>query len=247
MKSGANTTCSLVAAKTQKVPIAQCASWLFANRDAKGYYRVAYTKANLNAVGAVAESELNAPERIALIEDAWAMTRVGKTSIGDFLGLAQALRSEQRDLVAINLLSGDSADVGDLLVPENESRDYRDFVHKQFAPRAKELGWVPRANDSDAAEGNARQPLGEFWAAPVIRRQLPPRAHWYRAIYTTRHPSRGPWLPQHSRPLPRTGMQPWTSRSVRRCRKRTPRTSSTPICLPWPNSENPGWQSERSP
>jgi aminopeptidase N len=159
MKSGANTTCSLVAAKTQKVPIAQCASWLFANRDAKGYYRVAYTKANLNAVAGVAETELNAPERIALIEDVWAMTRVGKTSIGDFLGLAQALRSE-RDLAAINLLSGDLADVGDLLVPENESRDYREFVQKQFDARAKELGWAPRADDSDGQKAMRASLLG---------------------------------------------------------------------------------------
>ena len=159
MKSGTNTPCSLVASKTQEVPIAQCPTWLFANRDAKGYYRVAYTKTNLNAVAGMAESELNAPERIALIEDAWAMTRVGKTSIGDFLGLAQALRSG-RDLAAIDLLAADLADVGDLLVPENEARDYREFVHKQFNARAKELGWAARADDSDEQKAMRASLLG---------------------------------------------------------------------------------------
>ena len=105
MKWEANGACALIAGKTQQIPIAQCSSWLFANRDAKGYYRVAYTEENLNAVAKVAEKELNARERIALMEDTWAMTRAGKSSIGSFLGLAQALRSEQ-DLAAINLLAG---------------------------------------------------------------------------------------------------------------------------------------------
>jgi aminopeptidase N/puromycin-sensitive aminopeptidase len=159
MKWEANGACALITAKTQQVPIAQCSSWLFANRDAKGYYRVAYTEENLNAVAKVAEKELNARERIALMEDAWAMTRVGKSAIGDFLGLAQALRSE-RDLAAINLLAGHLTYAGDTLVPESQSEDYRKFIRKQFDGGAQELGWAGRPGDSDEQKAIRASLLG---------------------------------------------------------------------------------------
>jgi aminopeptidase N len=148
MKLGANSTCALITAKTQQVPLGPCASWLFANRNAKGYYRVAYTQSDLLAVAKVAESELNAPERIALIEDTWAMARVGRNRVSDFLGLAQALRSE-RDLAAVNLLASDLEYVGDRLVPATDAESYRRFVREQFNANAKSLGWSLRPGDSD--------------------------------------------------------------------------------------------------
>jgi aminopeptidase N/puromycin-sensitive aminopeptidase len=141
-------TCSLVTAKTQEASLGQCPAWLFANRNAKGYYRVAYTKAELDAIAGVAETQLNAPERIALIEDTWAMTRVGKNSVGDFLGLAHALQSE-RDLAAFNLLAGDLEYIGSSLVPESESGHFNEFVRKQFEANESSLGWTVRAGDSD--------------------------------------------------------------------------------------------------
>jgi aminopeptidase N len=159
MKWGANGACALVADKTQQVPIAQCSSWLFANRDAKGYYRVAYTEENLNAVARVAEKEFNARERIALLEDTWAMTRVGKSSIADFLGLAQELRSE-RDLAVINLLAGHLTYVGNTLVSESQSEDYRTFVRNQFDAAAQELGWTARPGDSDEQKAIRASLLG---------------------------------------------------------------------------------------
>jgi aminopeptidase N len=148
MKFGGSDACALVTAKTQETSLGQCPAWLFANRDAKGYYRVAYTKEELHAVAGVAETQLNAPERIALIEDTWAMTRVGKNSVGDFLGLAQALQSE-RDLAAINLLAADLEYVLDSLVPAGEAGRFSDFVRKQFEANGSSLGWAVRSGDTD--------------------------------------------------------------------------------------------------
>jgi aminopeptidase N len=148
MKFGGNDACSLVTGKTQQTSLDQCPVWLFANRDAKGYYRVAYTPAELHAVAGVAETQLNAPERIALIEDTWAMTRVGKNSVVDFLALAHALQSE-RDLAAINLLAADLEYIGDSLVPENTSGHFNEFVRKQFEANGNSLGWAVRSGDSD--------------------------------------------------------------------------------------------------
>ncbi len=148
VKPGGDSACSLVTAKTQPTALGQCPAWLFANRNAKGYYRVAYTQPELRALAGAAETKLNAPERIALIEDAWAMTRVGKNSVGDFLDLAQAMRSE-RGLTAINLIAADLEYIRASLVPENQSQRFNEFVSKQFEVNEKSLGWSTRPGDSD--------------------------------------------------------------------------------------------------
>jgi aminopeptidase N len=159
MKLEGNEACSLVTAKKQEASLGQCPAWLFANRNAKGYYRVDYTQAELNAVARVAESQLNAPERIALIEDTWATTRVGKNSVVDFLGLAQALRSE-RDLAAINLLAADLEYLNASLVPEKESAHFNEFVRKQFEANERDLGWTARSGDSDEQKAVRASLLG---------------------------------------------------------------------------------------
>jgi aminopeptidase N len=159
MKLEGNEACSLVTAKKQEASLGQCPAWLFANRNAKGYYRVDYTQAELNAVARVAESQLNAPERIALIEDTWATTRVGKNSVVDFLGLAQALRSE-RDLAAINLLAADLEYLSASLVPEKESAHFNEFVRKQFEANERDLGWTARSGDSDEQKAVRASLLG---------------------------------------------------------------------------------------
>src|SRR5262249_16487397 len=108
-KTAANSSaCSLVTGKAETAAVNGCPGWLFANRDAKGYYRVLYQdEKNLMNVAAVAEKELTVPERVALVEDAWAMTRAGKESVGVFLAVARELRPEHNrevvDLVAEHL------------------------------------------------------------------------------------------------------------------------------------------------
>lgn len=146
MKGGAG--CPLLVESSMKLPVDRCPQWFFANRDAKGYYRVAYDPAMLARIAGVAEKELNAPERIALVEDAWAMTRAGKTPVASFMDLARALRAES-DRTVIDLLAGHLAYVGDSLVPQERRAGYQIFLRDQFTPLAKQLGWEPRPADSD--------------------------------------------------------------------------------------------------
>jgi aminopeptidase N len=95
-----------------------------------------------------AAKELNVPERIALVEDAWAMTRVGKYPAGIFLNAVQAMRSE-RERRVIEFIAGHMDYIGDSLVPEDKKSAYRAFVLAQFGPLAKELGWKAGAADTD--------------------------------------------------------------------------------------------------
>lgn len=125
-----------------------CSDWVFGNSDADGYYRVAYASKDLRALAASAEQHLNVPERIALVEDTWAMTRAGKTTVADFLDFSQQLRTEENRRV-VELLADHLDYIRDSLVPNPEQEKYNGFVRKQFEPLAQQLGWSSRPNDTD--------------------------------------------------------------------------------------------------
>jgi aminopeptidase N len=157
-------TCFLMAAWKQQQDIHSC-SWFFANRDAKGYYRVLYQDPKeLMAVAAVAEKELTVSERIAFVEDTWAMARSGKQPIGIFLGVAQELRSE-RNRNVVDSIAEHFIGIARALVPEQEKAKYNEIIRRQFAPLAKEVGWSPSANDTDDQKALRASLLGILGSA----------------------------------------------------------------------------------
>lgn len=149
-KSGTNNyaACTLMTAPTQTTTAPGCADWVFGNRDAKGYYRVAYPTSELDQIAGAAEQQLNVPERIALLEDTWAMTRSGNSSLSDFLSLSRDLRHEQ-NLHVIDALSSHLSYMEDSLIPSEQRATYDQFVRSQFEAAAREVGWQPRTSDSD--------------------------------------------------------------------------------------------------
>jgi len=139
--------CSLITQREQTVSSSTCGDWVFGNRDAKGYYRVEYAPEDLKKVADAAQAQLNVPERIALVEDTWALTRAGKTSVVDFLDLAQRFRGEQNRHV-VGSLARHLDYIGDSLAPGDDPR-YDAMLRSQFGPLGKTLGWEARASDSD--------------------------------------------------------------------------------------------------
>jgi aminopeptidase N/puromycin-sensitive aminopeptidase len=139
--------CFLVASQKQEVAIHSC-SWQMANRDAKGYYRVLYPPDNLMAVADAAEKELTVPERIALVEDTWAMVRASKEPVGIFLTLAQKLRAD-RNRQVVGFIAGHLDTIAQSLVPQPVQQSYQGFVREQFGPLANQTGWIAKASDSD--------------------------------------------------------------------------------------------------
>jgi aminopeptidase N len=146
--------CFLLATKQQDVNVNSC-FWLMANRDAKGYYRVLYLyPQDLMQAARYAEKELTVPERIAFVEDLWAMTRSGKEPVGIFLNVARELRAEHNRLV-VEFVADHMDAIGRSLVLDQKKGEYRDLVRQQFAPLAKEVGWSAAANDNDNDEQKA--------------------------------------------------------------------------------------------
>lgn len=142
-------SCYLVDKQSARFTTDTCSDWLMANRDAKGYYRVLYQDpTQLTHVAAIAEKDLTVPERIAFVEDLWAMTRAGKEPVGIFLNVARELRTERNRLV-VEFVADHLNTIGRSLVPEQDQTKYRELVRQQFAPLAKEVGWNAGANDND--------------------------------------------------------------------------------------------------
>ena len=152
--------CYLANKKTEVADVNACPEWIFANRDAKGYYRVLYQDPkDLMVVAAAAEKELTVPERIAFVEDTWAMARSGKQPVGIFLDVAQELRSE-RNRNVVGFIAEHMIGIARSLVPEQEKTKYDEIVRRQFAPLAKEIGWAPSTNDTDDQKAQRASLLG---------------------------------------------------------------------------------------
>jgi aminopeptidase N/puromycin-sensitive aminopeptidase len=140
--------CELITRKAEDAVLKTCSPRFFANRDAKGYYRMFYNDPrNLVEIAGTAEKDLTPSERIAMVEDAWAMTRAGKNEAAVFLNFAKAMRPEQNRTV-LDLLAAHLEYIG-ALVPKEQDEQYRAFVRAQFGPLAQQLGWEARSGDSD--------------------------------------------------------------------------------------------------
>ncbi|HKD44591.1 MAG TPA: M1 family metallopeptidase [Candidatus Angelobacter sp.] len=151
--------CHLLSARTETFGLNACPPWLFANRDAKGYYRVLYRPDKLMAIAESAEQDLTVPERIALVEDTWAMVRADKLPVGVFLAMAQKLRTDRNRLV-VDFIANHLDAIAEALVPDQMLQEYRAFIRDQFGPLAKETGWASSPNDSDEQKALRASLLG---------------------------------------------------------------------------------------
>jgi aminopeptidase N/puromycin-sensitive aminopeptidase len=174
--------CELITEKTQAITMQRCPAWFFPNRDAKGYYRIFYEDPRRQAlIAKAAAKELTPSERIALIEDAWAMTRAAKMPASRFLELAVGMR-EERDRNVLSLVAAHLGAIGDSLVVKEQEAKYRAFLLAQFQPLARELGWNTRQGDSDEQKalrasllgilGGAGDPEAIAAAQSIVRRYM---------------------------------------------------------------------------
>jgi aminopeptidase N/puromycin-sensitive aminopeptidase len=140
-----SSTCELLTGRTKTTSLP--AGFTVLNADGRGYYRAAYDPSDLAQVSRSISTALNAGERMALIDDEWALVRVGQHQIGDFMSLVTAFGNEQ-DSHVMETLTDRVAYIGDHLVPTGRAQ-FQAWVRKLLGPQAKELGWETTSNESD--------------------------------------------------------------------------------------------------
>ncbi len=84
--------CTLLSTRSQTMKLEGCSSWVFANADARGYYRVGYTDDGLAALrAAMKRDELTPVEQTSLLNDLWALVWLNNRSVDSYLALASQL------------------------------------------------------------------------------------------------------------------------------------------------------------
>ncbi|MDQ2843834.1 MAG: M1 family metallopeptidase [Acidobacteriota bacterium] len=126
-----------------------CPTWVEANNNAVGYYRVDYKGTLLSALteGDV-QHRLNAPERVDLLGNAQALASTGKMSDADALRLVPVFHSDPERYVVERAIAVAQMP-REHLVPDDLMPNYQRFVLKNFQARAHELGWTPKPNEDD--------------------------------------------------------------------------------------------------
>ncbi len=157
------------------------ARWVFPNGGASGFYRFTLDDTSLAQLVPVLREALAAHERLALVDNQWALLKTGQVSVEQFLLLLQGYGEEQdRAVLAaitdhLGWLSVHAVD--DAVRPAFE-RYVTAYYHGHFAT----LGWDPRPDES-ADERMKRAAvigaLGSIAREPAVRAEARRRLEHY--------------------------------------------------------------------
>jgi aminopeptidase N len=106
----------------------------------------------VHAMAKDAESELSPAERIMLPSDVWASIRVGREKIGDYLAVAEGLRTD-RSRPVLGPLMEQLDFIGRYLVNDADRDSYREWVRRLFTPTAADVGWQSKPGEDADREG----------------------------------------------------------------------------------------------
>ena len=179
--------CELLTNKQQDFALQGCSPWVYANANAKGFYRSGYDSEAIQAMSKVAESALNAPERLMLLSDVWASVRVNREPIGDDLVLAEGLQADRNDAVLAEIIA-QLTFVGDHLVDDADREAYQQWVRRLLAPVAQDVGWEAKPAESEgrsALRAQLMMALGGIARDPQVQALAQKLANQYLADHSS--------------------------------------------------------------
>jgi aminopeptidase N/puromycin-sensitive aminopeptidase len=162
----------------------------FANAGGKGYYRSAYSPSLYAALVSNIETGLEPAERISLIGDEWAQVQANKATVGDYMNLVAAVKSDSNaDVLGIALVGAARADQSSSVLgiapggvgavydrvaatPE-EKAAISAWIRATFAPELAKLGPPSDADSADTRELRAQlfAVLGYYGKDPAVLAQ----------------------------------------------------------------------------
>jgi aminopeptidase N len=157
-RPGGGVNCELIPPDGASQPLAStgCVPWAFVNAGAAGYYRTLYPSAMLTALAPHIESALSAPERLVLLSDEWALVRVGRQSLADYLTIAAGFGHERVSGV-LGQLTARLTFIRNYLTTPDTRPAFESWVRRLFEPLANELSAVPdvAATSGDSGHNHA--------------------------------------------------------------------------------------------
>jgi aminopeptidase N len=125
-----------------------CVSWIFVNAGAQGYYRTEYAPEMLRALAPHLGDSLTAPERLALIDDEWALVRGSRHTAADYLTLAAGYGRESSSGV-LSEVTGRLHFIHEYLTTNGSRPRFEGFVRMMLRPLFEQLGFSPASSDTD--------------------------------------------------------------------------------------------------
>ena len=136
--SGGNDNCVVFQGKQQTVPGAEGSATLFLNAGAHGYYRSEYDAATRKKIASSAEQSLTPAERLSILGDEWALARVGRQSVGDYMDLLEGLRADRNPQVLEQVLTNLEY-IAKYLVASYEQPEFQAWLRDYLRPIYQDL------------------------------------------------------------------------------------------------------------
>jgi len=166
------------------------AEWFFPNAGGRGFYRFRFASAFEGDRLDAGIAHLAAEERLAMIDDLWALARHGKATLAMFLARLETLRGEEDRAVLAAI--GDSLSwLGNYAVRDATERPFARLVDDLYRPILEAAGWTARdGDDTDVREKRTRAilMLGIHARAKDVRDEAQRRVRDHMAGRERLHP-----------------------------------------------------------
>jgi len=139
--------CFLLTKREQQFKLKGCSTFVFPDSNALGYYRFNYDTSGLQQLGKGVETALTPDERIALIGNEWALMRIGKHSVGDYLALGAQLKNTP-GAVLLSSFGQHLEVIHDYLLTNADRPAFQAWVRTEFSPLLQQLGYAAHPNDT---------------------------------------------------------------------------------------------------
>jgi len=157
------TVSRLLTQRQQTFELPGCSPWVYANAGGRGYYRSSYEPAALAKMSAELETSFSPEERIQFLGDAWAMVRVGRLNIGDYLATLERMQAE-RSRAVMGLMMERLGELHGNVVAAADRPAFESWVRHFLRPIANDLGDTPTPGESDDRSGLRPDVFGKLAA-----------------------------------------------------------------------------------
>ena len=140
-------TCELISQREQKIKVPACTGYLNQNVGGEGYYRSDYSPEETKAIVGSFENSLSPVERLTMLENEWALARIGRHPIRLFMDMVKDTSADRTHGVWDDV-RGHLTSISEDLVSDQDRQQFQQFARDVASPVMKQLGWSARPNDN---------------------------------------------------------------------------------------------------
>ena len=130
----------------QTIELPEKSDWIIVNAGGHGFYRVRYSGELLDALKVRWHEAMSAVERFSVVNDAWAATMAGLTSLTDYLDLIELVRDDN-DINVWTAVIGSCHQLHRILDDAQCGR-LEERLRRLFGPAVERFGWSIKAGES---------------------------------------------------------------------------------------------------